>query len=381
VRSGRIGLALLLAMSAGAAGEPKLVDEKLVIPPRPRLARGGWKPQFGGPPDVHVSPDGQRLLYLQEKAEPVEVLGSRRTVRRLVLRDLARGTDTVLPVPAVTSDDVFAYLFTSRLFDRTGQRIVLGVGVDADKDGYTEPGHRGRMQAALYHVPTGKLTKLDLEGPTVLPSFDRTGKNIYALCYDLKRGTGTVYAADAKKLRFERRRFVGLPRGCCPTAEVMAMLAKPAEKGSLARRLVLYDPKADRQTAELPLEGKGWNLIGTPPRWTRDGRFLYYRDFRLKPLTHFCCVWDRAGGKTVAKLNWLLPVGPGPTPTTMVMLRAYAGWKREVHLHDAAAGKSWALAGKEARPLAAAAGRVLYVKWTGDGDGLFSARIAMSAVD
>jgi len=376
--TGGVLIGLLLAAPADGAGKPTLVDEKIVLAAHGRVDQGGWVPQLRGPHDLHLSPDGRRLLYL--RCQQGEGKHQGRTLRLLMLRDLPAGTDTPMLVPAAADAHVYAYLFTSRLFDAACGRIVLGAGVDADNDAVASPGMTDPMRAVVYDVADDRMSYLEFQAPVVLPCFDRTGKTVYALTCDRKRDPVKLWSADAERLRFRPLAFLGLPRAVCPSADLIAMLVSPPGAKAFARKLRLYDTARDRPSSALPMDGPGWNLINTPPRWTSGGRYLYYRDNTLDPLAHFARVYDRETGKSVARLADAIPIGPGPTPTTMVVGKRHSGGAvRELLLHDAASGKLWPLAGRASRPMAAAAGVVLYVAHTSRrGDVLFSARIAAS---
>ena len=378
MRTGCALLALVLASVAAAGEGPKLVDEARILSNLDRVDDRGWRACVRGPYDVQLSPDGTKLLYLESRNQKVG--GQDRTVRRPVVRDLASKQVIVLAVPMATSDDVFAYLFTSRLFDPAGRRLVLGVGIDADGDGVTSPGMQDGMQAAMCDIATGKATLLDLRGPAVLPSFGRTGKHVFALSYDVKKDTGTLYRADAERLAFQPLKLLGLPRTVCPAADVMTMLVKPAKEKKTGYGLVLFDTKAGRRILDVPTQGYNWNLIKYPPRWTPDGRYLYVYDHTPYPAKYHSAIWDRETTKLLGRVDTMYPLGPGPTRTTMVLGKVMAGSKRGMILHDAATDKRWDLAGRNVRPVTAAGGRVFYVKWTDDGNALFSARIAMPNV-
>lgn len=383
-------MAVLLAAPVALAAEPAkpadgpgLVDEKLVLQPPKDAGRDGWKLQLRGPHDIQVSPLGTDLLYIRSLSAMVK--RENRTIRRLVLRNVASGLDTVLPIPAFTQDDVFKYMLTCRLFDPAGKRIVLGVGVDDDNDGVTSPGDADRMRGAIFDIATGKLRLLDVEGPAVVPSFDRTGKRIYLLKWDVKNWTGMLYVGEAAKLEFEPLKFLGLPRGFCPAADVAAMLIRPAEKGALGFRLALYDQKADKQILELPTAGYCVELVGSCPKWTADGRYLYYRNLAKRAGGGFYRVtriWDRKTAKQIGQVPDARPLGPGPAADSMVLAVFQAGSVKQVIVHRATTGKSQAVAGLKGRPVAVAGGRLFYmkyVKWTDSGNALFSAKIAMPA--
>ncbi|MBL7133496.1 MAG: hypothetical protein ISS78_05310 [Phycisphaerae bacterium] len=373
--------------SKPAAG-PMLVDKKLILQRKKILGEEKWKPRLYQA-CLQVSPRGTKLLYIRSQKGTVKLRSGKgfenRTIRRLVLRDLAGGQDTVLPIPAFVPERAVTYMLGCRLFDPAEKKIVLGVGVDDDKDGVAWPGEPGRMRGAIYDIEKDKLEMLDLEDQAILPSFDRTGRKIYLLKWDVKEWTGTLHVADAAKLEFEPLKFLGLPRGFCPTANVAMMVVKPKEKGFALYKLVLYDQNADKQLVELPTEGMNAELMGSRQKWTPDGRYYCYKNLKKTQFpngrtgfTSVMRVWDRKAERQVAALAGAYPVGPGPGPTSMVVAVMHAGNVKETILYDAASGRSRRIDLKH-RPVAAAAGRVFYVKWTDNGDALFSAKIALPA--
>lgn len=384
--SGPVALAVEPAKPADGPG---LVDEKVVLAPPKDAGGDGWKLQLRGPCDIQVGPLGARLLYIRRQKGKMKRRGGEgfedRTIRRLVLRDVARNVDTVLPIPAIAQDEVLKYMLTCRLFDSVGKKIALGVGVDDDKDGVTSPGDSDRMRGAIFDIATGELKMLDVEGQAVVPSFDRTGKKLYLLKWDVKKWAGTLHVADATKLEFDPLKFLGLPRGFCPAADVAAMLIKAPQKGSLGYKLALYDQKADKQMLELPTAGYGVEMVRFCPKWTADGRYLYYRNLakkqvegraRFYPVTR---LWDRKTARQIAEIPDAHPVGPGPAAGAMVLAIVQGGNVKQTVVHTAATGKFVPVDGLKGRPVAVAGGRVFYVKWTDSGDTLFSAKIAMPA--
>jgi hypothetical protein len=372
-------LALLVAPAIAAPADLKLADEQVLIKLSGQHPPGAWDMEHFNLNCMQLSPDGSRLLYIQRMfapAKPEEKAGA-----RLVLRDLITQKETVLPIPQVTgSAGVLNHLMAGRLFDPAGKRIVLGIGIPAEgKEVTNSPGETDRMQAAMYDIASGKLQKLTVEGPAVLPMFDATGKTVLALSYDIKTNVGTLFRAAADKLEFKAVQTLGLPRAACPGTDLVAMLVKREKPQESEYKLVLYDPAADRIVQEPTATGPNWNLVLTPPLWTADGRYLCYQcsekvDDKYRWFTR---IWDRTAGKVVADLDQVYLVGPGPTPTTLVMGKITAGNKRGAVLYDAAAGTTTPLGDKEMELMAAGGGKVFYVKRVGDDDAFCSARIVL----
>lgn len=385
VATGLCTLLLVLFLGADAAdaavgnpaAQPRLADEQVLFNLSGQHLPGVWEPDIRHLSSLQVSPDGVKLLYVQRletAAKPEEPRGS-----RLVLRDLATGRETILPVPPVTGEPyVLDYLLTGRLFDPTGKRIVLGVGIPAAGAGATEsPGQKDRMRAAIYDIASAKLQTLDLEGPAIIPSFDSAGTTLLALSYDLKTSTGTLYKTPADKPDFKPVETLGLPRAPCPGADLVALVMKREKPQQSDNKLVLYDLKTGRIVQEPTATGPNWDFETSSPVWTTDGRYLCYRcgekvNDKYKWVTR---IWDRTTGKVAADLEEVYPIGPGPTPTTLVMGTIMAGNNRGIALYDAATGKSEPVAGIEYQPMAAGGGKVFYIRRIGDDNAFCSARI------
>jgi hypothetical protein len=374
---------LALAFAATAAAQPKLADETALFKIPGNHLPGAWEPDLRSLSSLQLSPDAAQLLYVQrrEKTDKPED----RPTSRLVLRDLAAQKETVLPIPMVTGEaGVLNHLLTGRLFDPLGKRLALGIGIPAEgAETVDSPGQKDPMRAAVYDIASGKLRKLDLEGPAILPLFDSTGKTLMVLSYDLQKNTGTLYRAQADKLDFKPVETLGLPRAPCPGSDLVATLTKREKPQDSEYKLVLYDLKTDKPVQEPTATGPNWNLILSPPLWTADGRYLCYPcgekvDEKFRWVTR---VWDRTAGKVAADLSDVYAVGPGPTPTTLVLGKGVAGNKRGFDLYDCVTGKSVPLGDKELQPLAAGGGKVFYIRRIGDDDTFCSARIALHAAD
>jgi hypothetical protein len=86
------------------------------------------------------------------------------------------------------------------------------------------------------------------------------------------------------------------------------------------QKLVLYDIRAGKQIASLPVHPRNAKLDDLETQWTADGRYLYYYDVetgeadargraKTKPIAR---IWNRPAGKLAGKLDGLVPIGPGP---------------------------------------------------------------------
>ncbi len=355
-----IAMALVPAVAgadkARQPGRAKLVDEKAILTgarddgARPVLKVGS----------MQLSPDGRQLLYLRHKKA---AKAGARDVYELRLRTLATGRDIALPIPTYPEDNFPVIMLSLNVFGAGGKKIVLGAGVDENKDG-AHSFTREMMQAALYDIPGGKVTMIGPVKRIVLSTFDGTGAKLILSSGDKWPEDSKLYTTPADKIQLKELARWGQPMCPCPADDLLPMLMRDMDKGS-GEEFVLYDLKKDKVAARLPLHREGQNkLYRHGSRWTSGGRYLYYIDMNVwvardgqklsKVVTR---IWDRKAGKLVGELTEAAPVGPGPTKTTMVLGR-YGG--DDALVHDAASGKVWVR--PLIRPIAARADHILYVK-------------------
>jgi len=338
---------------------PALVNEKLLLTETEQV-------RFDV--DEHMmrlSPDAKRLLYVRRETVP----GPRRprTGYRLYLRDLASGKDRPLPVPAFEGPDPLQVMLA--MFDPSGRKIAVAAGIDDNRNGvYDSYGGRAEKgQPAVYDVATGKLTRLEPADEIVVPVFDRTGKRL--IVYTANGGQN-LSVADLGGSEPRRLGLAGVPRTPCPTADVipLAVLGHTARGGHFLRRLALFDLRAEREVAVLKTgTDSGRVIVESALQWTVDGRYLYYTDRRNdKHKRRYTRVWDRWTGREAAVVTGTIPIGPGPTKTTMVLFDRFARGPDRVRLHDAATGKSWPLGGQDQgmRPICTQGKFLVYSKRT-----------------
>ncbi len=388
----------LFVIVATASGEaPKLVGEKLI------LTRDGASDDFGrtsewnGPGTVRLGPNGRYLLYSRKSKEMVKNDPSgqprQRSVYRIVLRDLKTGSDKPLPIPAMLNDDPIMILMQMNMFNLAGTKIVTSAGDDGDGDGYVKFGRKSSMYPVIYDIATGKTTKLDVKDEIVIAGFDRTGKSILVLNWSDRGKTGSLQMTPVGETNFRMLSVAGLPRGLCPTADIMAMIVmpKPGADGRLDRNvnLILFDLKADRKIVDLS-EQDSPMLIRFKPAWTADGRYLYYAEMQRsqpngdssskgserKLITR---VWDAKKNQEVALLDGLVPIGTGPGKTTVILTGATSRRKMTgIVLHDAKSNTQHLLRDDDVRLISASSGSVIYAKKAEDGkEPIYSARIVL----
>ena len=388
------------------APEPRLTNAKRVFP------KGGvrWKrPAQYSFWAMRLSPDGKSILYTRPKGKPpltAEGVPDRQKAEyELLLRNLSTGKDTVLPIGAIESGWRTVYT-RFNLFDPTGQRLALGkvalveVELDRPKGKGRVTAVRSEMEVLLYDVRAGKVKKTGIKGDMAFAKFDRTGKRLIAA-----QGSGRawgLHTADLDKFKLKPIGVQGFPSGVCPGADVVCIWQPPKRTPASApgvrrtrgpQRLFLYDLKAGKQVADLPMDQRTSKLDDWETQWTANGRYLYYYDVvddnmhasgpgrnkRTRPIVR---IWDRVANKPAGTIGDAIPVGPGPTATTMVLSKWVANRTGGIILHDAKTGGEWSLAGAGVHLIHAWGKRIAYLKRSPDGtETAYVAEIVLTPAD
>jgi len=374
-----------------AASGPELINERRVFPE--------GEPMWKKPRQYHVwamrlSPDGKRLLYPRAKGQPPLTRRGepdwRKVKYEMVLRDLESGQETILPINPLGSG--WGTVFTRfNMFDPAGAKLALA-NMEVVRQERTSGGGsrlhvssaRSTMKLVLYDIPTGKLTTTDIEGPSTFAKFGRTG-NVLIVARELRSGLELSKAA-LPGFELQRLKADGFPQSVCPTADVICVWAPPKrvrptipgqrpQRGP--QRLFLYDLRADKEIAELPVHPRNSKLDDWETQWTMDGGYLYYYDVRevtteapsgsRKPTRPVARIWDRARNKAAGRIFDAIPVGAGPTPTTMVLAKSTRGGSGGVLLHDAKSGREYPLGDSSMKLVHACGAVVLYAKPTPGG--------------
>ncbi|MDP6634895.1 MAG: hypothetical protein QGG42_08365 [Phycisphaerae bacterium] len=321
---------------------------------------------------MRLSPDGKTLLYMQQIPQ-----ANKQTRRgyRLLTRDIKTGKDAVMPGAPSGSDDFLVAYISMRPFDAAGKNLVIPVGVGQDN----EPVQigKGQMQLGSYNLATGKHKKLDLTAPVVFPSYDAAGKNLIVFAMFTRDGrpdmpSSKIVISAVDKIKFKQISVVGMPRSPCPAGDLLPVLLPPNRQDPNVGRkagFVLYDTKADKQLLMLPIQS-GNKLDDYNPQWTADGRYLYYVDsendagpdgrMRRKSITR---IWDRKKAVEHAILEGVIPVGPAPDKSAMILKPEDGGCK----IHNPATAKTTPLLSSETRIINADGRFLLYVKTLKDG--------------
>ena len=390
-------LCTVLATLSAYADPPHLVNERRVFPE--------GEPVWKTPPQytvwaMRLSPDGAHLLFSRAIGQPLltpQGTPDWNNVRyETVLRDLSSGKETILPINSLES--AWHTIFTRfNVFDPAGSRLSL-TKIDVKRPPDNDKGMVSEiMSVVVYDIASGKLTATELRGSSALAKFDRKGTSLIGAIGEQGRETPGLFTAALPNLKTERLQVKAWLQSVCPAADVVCLWTPPERVAPAApgqrpqrgpQRLFLYDLVARKQIAELPVSQLNNALDDWETQWTLDGRYLYYYDVtevegegrprpKTRPVTR---IWDRVANGPSWSIPDTLAVGPGPTPTTMVLAsetdRGYAGFS----LHDAKSGDRHPLGDASMRLVHAWGSKVLYVKPSPEGeDTLCVADIAAGA--
>ena len=318
------------------AGKPRLADQKLLTDDSDQRVAERL------PGTVRLSPDARYMVYISRQAQKIP--GDNKDgppyefVDRIAVRNVESGKDKLLPMPAFPAEFLTA-MMPLCTFDPSGTKIVVPTGLDDNGDGFHSM-KKEKMQAMVYDVVTGEATRLGPTGDEVVPVFNRTGKSLIVSTLDGGKKPGKSYLVPIGRGKYKQLAVSGFSLTPCPVADLLPLVLEDS-------KLVLYDPRADEQTAELPARIPDNLLLNSFfPQWTADGRYLYYTDAteeeddgRTQTQTA-TRIWDRITGKEVGELKRAFVLGAGPGKTTMLMINDDGSSHESVFLHDAASGKS-----------------------------------------
>lgn len=326
-----------------------------------------------------LSPDGKKLLFY--RAEPAEENGHKGVVR-LVLRDLTDGSETLLPFPALPKQLV-QYLpmmsFSNNPFDKTGTKIVMGVGIDTDENGIFDA-QTEKMQAVVFDFTTSKTTNLSATGSFVTASYDNTGDRYIVSAIDQgkihpgEHDKIRLLLADTDQLNWQEHVLSGYPRAISPCTDLIMLLKASEVHGrELPTDLLLYNTRERKETATLP----AFNNIGalslytyvSVPQWTASGEHLHYIDvfgFPYDP-RHGTRIWERDSQAVIKDLPNVVPIGPGPTKSSLVLVRVdevKESGSRVIGIvvHDASNNQTWEIPLPDTRILGTHGSHVIYTR-------------------
>lgn len=325
---------LLLASLSWAQGEPRLINEHSL---------GSIPFVTGKPFAARLSPDGRFVLYPQEAPNPDKT--------ELVLKDLAKGAAISIVGPALPRGYETVCTRFNLFSADSAQMVVLDI-----------PDAGGRTSIRIYDVSTGKLRDglLTSQVPArhFWAKFDRTGKKLI-----VNDGTALAIAA-LPDLHLQPLKATGMLQSVSPTEDLIAV-AEFSRDGEHKTRLSLYDVAKDKPLAELPVHPRNTRLNDFESQWTADGRYLYYCDLEEEADSGRTIagtrIWDRKEGKVVGFLQNMLPVGRGPTPTSVILAMAHAEASR-AYVYDAERKAGWELGGLDIHLIHGWGNRLVYMK-------------------
>ena len=320
-----------------------------------------------------LSSDGRKLLFYRE--EPTEVNG-RKGVVRLVLRDLTDGSETLLPFPALPkrlAANLTTVSWSNTPFDKTGTKIVMGVGIDTDENGIFDS-RTEKMQAVVFDSTTSKTKTLPATGTYVTAGYDNTGDRYIVSAIDREPEKIRLLLADMDLLNWQEHVLSGVPRAISPSIDLILLLeSSELNSRELPSELLLYDTKERKEAATLPAFKLGGALsmytLVFVPQWTRSGGHLYYINIHGFPddPRHGTRVWQRRFQTVIKDLPNVLPIGPGPTSSSMVLVRVdevKESGSRVIGIvvHEAFNNQTWEIPLPDTRILGTHGSQVIYAR-------------------
>jgi len=319
---------ILVAFASGAGVEVR--GEKMLFPVEENRAFG-----------ARLTPGGKQLLY-HRSADG----GPKRD--QLIVRDLQTGNERVLDVgPAGDAGTLFYY----HPFDAHGRVVALPDYRKADAKFAGDL----KRPVQVVELGTGRVARTRIVADLRYARLDPTGEMLI--------GPGPRVTRLANNT-VRHLRAPGFVDSVNPVAPIASFMKSKSEGGP---GLVLWDYANDRMLADLPVDRENTRLDDYLPRWTSDGHYLYYIDVDPTKDGHEeqlqSRVWDARAGKLVTTVPRLGPVGPGPSPTTMVLRpNAVSGLKGFV-VHDLATGMVHPIHIEDSEEFASAwDGKIVYVK-------------------
>ncbi len=398
-----IALAFFAASTASLpAGEPKLANATHLFPTsRPAYKRANQYHAF----TMRLSPDAKRVLYTR----PVgggDQADEQSARYELVLRELAAGRETVLPVEPLERG-WRTVLTRFNMFDPAGKRLALpNIKVETRQVNRNRAGVQARVSAvrvgvkwAIYDIAQGKAEGSEIEpgmGPT---KFLADGQAVIVTMAAAGNLVTKIIPLKDPKTEPKSLTAPGWAQSVCPTAEVAVFFVPPNRPAVRPQpgerierppmRLVLWDLKADKLLAQMPTHPRNSVLDDMETQWTPDGRYLYYCDGEELPgdgqanrprYREVARIWDRQERTPVGVVPDTIAVGPGPGRSLMVLGKRAGDSSGGFLLHDAATGKQYALGDASKKLIHAYGGKVLYAEKKpagSDAEDVFSADLVV----
>ncbi len=365
---------VLESSSATLSGEKMLVklDHASVV----NKNKGLWS--------ARLTPDGKTLL-VHRRLEAPKGSSVADNPFGLVKVDIASGKNQTLAVPLTMSDEL-GFCLSGNPFDAAGGRIVLSGGLDADGDGVFDS-RKEDLRAVLLDLAENKAVDTKITGKTVLPMFDRAGKNILLMqtTQDDKGQKGLFLTLPVDTLKPAELGAWACLGAVCPTADIVVLftMGQGADSTHPTPTLSLMDYSKGKTVKTLYVHTRNNRLPDLRPQWTADGRYLYFVDVaedKVKgesSLQTGTRIYDAKADKEVAMLADTIPVGPGPGGSSMIL----ANLSREqesprILLSHAPTAKVWPVEKADARAVSATGKHLVYIKGVDDdNDAYFMAQI------
>ena len=183
---------------------------------------------------------------------------------------------------------------------------------------------------------------------------------------------------------FFRRQIAELSFFMLPP-EAMKVVS-PNDGKSFAPKMVLLDLVKDKVLVDVFAGDGNTKLDDYCPQWTGDGRYLYYIGVDREPDANGHMrsktesqIWDREKKQLTGDIPATIPIGPGPTATTMVLSPSPVTPDAKPVVHDAKADTTWTVDGPAIRLITSQGKYILYAKKGDDGkETLYRGQISLS---
>lgn len=260
---------------------------------------------------AQISPDGKLLVYQkidrQAATEPT-VSGAGKPVYRLVLRELESGKETLLPSAAMASDDPIQILLKGGIFSKDSGKITFFVSDDANGNGLYDK-ETEKLQAGVYDVASGKLTKVGPIDEIILPVFDGRGTGL-VITAGTEKGPWKVYVVPALDRPAKALDVSGVAIAVQPDGDLVAVVGVTGKEAKGGATLSLVDP-AKGTAVRLPMDPENESWDRYPPRFSNDGKYLCWNERGPengpRNIMH---IWDVQAGKELTAMPDMLALGP-----------------------------------------------------------------------
>ncbi|MBW8015604.1 MAG: hypothetical protein FVQ82_05415 [Planctomycetes bacterium] len=295
---------------------------------------------------ARLSPSGKYLIYPKMvPASPPDYI----TGFKLMIYEVATGKEK--SVDLNLSSGIKHVCTQFNLFNPAGDKLVLL------RYSYIEKKRQGEV--VVYDIKKEKLTSTGIKGDNILGVFDNTGENIFVMQSETSFSKVTL-----SDLSIKPTSFIGFCQSHSPYSPYSAMyIVNQALESGVS--FELWNTKTEKKIGDLPLHFKNGVPDDVQGQWTADGKYVFYLDVlentreKFSPVTR---VWDVVSNKQIAELPDAMPVGVGPTKTSVVMVGIdRMGIKQGMYVYDVKSKEFMDIGLKDAKAVHSCGSKLLYM--------------------